>query len=434
MNTSSREPGLFLPALWRLSLAGGLFILVYSFCNQFTATRGDVPTLMFEWERHIPFVRELVVPYWSLDLFFCGAFFLCGSRLELSLLTKRLILVTLASGFFFLLFPLKLGLPRPEPAGWTAPLFEALYSNDQPYNLAPSLHISLRSLVWVFYGAHLRGLPRRLTKVWFMLIGASTLLVWQHHLVDVAGGFVMAWIVAALVPDPRQPGTHNPSSKMACRYGAAALAFAGPGLACWVFFWPCLACGIFSLAYATGRSRLLGKENGTLSPAAEWCLLPVLIAARWYQRRWLNRIPGWHEVCKGVMFGRRLTTRESRLLCRQGPLAVVDLTAESTAPAPFREEAVYHNLPLLDLVPLKEAQIRQALDLIHHERASGRRVYLHCQLGLQRSAQIAARWLVQAGEARNFNEARTIICKVEPLAILNPFPDAPEIQRAQATK
>ena len=34
---------------------------------------------------------------------------------------------------------------------------------------APSLHISLRSLVWVFYGAHLTGWLRRLTKMWFIL-------------------------------------------------------------------------------------------------------------------------------------------------------------------------------------------------------------------------------------------------------------------------
>ena len=50
---------------------------------------------MWDWERHIPFVREFIVPYWSLDLFFCGAFFLCRSRAELNLLTKRLVAVHL---------------------------------------------------------------------------------------------------------------------------------------------------------------------------------------------------------------------------------------------------------------------------------------------------------------------------------------------------
>ncbi len=397
-----REPGLLWPALWRLALAGATFVIVYSGCNLFTHTRGNVPTMMFEWERHIPFVRELVIPYWSLDAFFCGAFFLCGSKVELNLLTKRLIAVTVLSGVFFLLFPLKLGLPRPEPSGWTAPLFKALYFNDLPYNLAPSLHISLRSLVWVFYGAHLVGRLRTVVKVWFILIGLSTLLVWQHHLIDVAGGFIMGWAVAALIPDPRQRGTRNPSKKHAMRYGVGAVVCGALGFVWIGFVWPAVACGIMTLAYATGLSRLLGKENGTLSPSAEWCLLPILLVRGWVQRKWLRRTPGWCEVAPGVTFGRRVTKKEAVAMVAAGteapPLAVLDLTAETNAPTAFRENAFYLNLPLLDLVPLREEQINIALEYIRGQRAEGRRVFVHCQLGLQRSALIAAHWIREAEE------------------------------------
>jgi len=418
MNRTPREPGLLWPALWRLALAGATFVIVYSGCNHFTATRGDVPTLMFEWERHIPFVRELVVPYWSLDLFFCGAFFMCRSKVELSLLTKRLIAVTIASGVCYLLFPLKLALPRPEPVGWTAPLFHALYFNDLPYNLAPSLHISLRSLVWVFYGAHLTGWMRTSVKVWFILIGLSTLLVWQHHLVDVAGGFVMGWAIAALIPDPRQLGTRNPSRRYALRYGAGAAVCVALSFVSIFFVWTAVACGIMALAYATGLSRLLGKENGTLSPAAEWCLLPVLIATAQIQRKWLKRQPGWNEVTPGVMFGRKVTKKEAAALVKDGDLAVIDLTAEANAPASFREHAHYHNLPLLDLVPLMPEHIAAALHLIREERASGRRVFLHCQLGLQRSALIAAHWLVDRGAAADLEQAKAKLRTLEPRAVI----------------
>ncbi len=413
-----REPGLFRPALARLALAGAVFIAVYGFCNWFTAQRAEVPVLMFEWERHMPFIKEMVVPYWSLDLFFCGAFFLCGRRLELNLLTKRLVAVTLASGVCFLLFPLQLGLPRPEPEGWTAPLFHALYANDLPYNLAPSLHISLRSLVWVVYGAHLTGWLRRVTKVWFMLIGVSTLLVWQHHLVDVASGFVMGWVVAAAIPDPRQVAVRQPSFRLAWRYGAGALACSALALFSVVFVWPAVACGIVALAYSTGRARLLGKENGTLSPAAEWCLLPVLLVAAWIQRRWLRRQPAWREVAPGVLLGRKLNARESASLIGEGELAVLDLTAESNAPAAFRERARYRNLPLLDLVPPRPEHLREALAFLREQRAADRRVFVHCQLGLQRSAWIAAHWLVESGEATDLDAARAKIRALEPLAVL----------------
>jgi len=417
MNRAVRESGLLWPALWRLALAGGLFVLTYASCNRYTATRHDVGTWMWGWERHIPFVRELVVPYWSLDFFFCGSFFLCASKTELNLLTKRLVAVTLASGICFLLFPLKIGLPRPEPIGWTAPLFRALYANDMPYNLAPSLHIGLRSLVWVFYGAHLTGWIRKAAKLWFMLIGLSTLLVWQHHIIDVATGFVMGWFISSAIPDPLQPGTRNPSPTLALRYGAGAAACAALAPLWFGFAWPAVALGIFSLAYATGYSRLLGKENGTISPSAEWCVLPVLVVAAFVQCRWLKRQPLWRQVTPGVFFGRKPSRREAAELVAQGSLAVLDLTAESNAPSVFRERTYYLNLPLLDLVKPAADDISKALDFIRTHQPK-RRVFIHCQLGLQRSAIVVAHWLVAAGAAENLDAARATVCALDPDVVI----------------
>jgi len=418
MNRAPREPGLLWSRLWRLALAGGIFVLIYGFCNRFTSTRENVGTWFWEWERQIPFVREMVVPYWSLGLFFCGAFFLCSNKAELNLLTKRLVAVVLASGLCFLLFPLKMGFDRPVPAGWTAPLFHALYANDMPYNLAPSLHISLRSLVWIVYGAHLTGLTRKITKAWFILIGLSTLLVWQHHLIDVATGFLMGWLIAALIPDPRFKTERTPSQRLALRYGAGALACAALAFLWFGFAWPAVSMGIVSLAYATGLSRLLGKENGTLSPSAEWCLLPVLLVTRFYQRRWLRREPAWCEITPGVFFGRKLTPREAEGLLASGPLAVLDLTAESNAATILRERAHYRSLPLLDLVKPADADIAKALAFIRDQQAQGR-VYVHCQLGLQRSALIVAHWLVESGGACDLEKAKSIVHNRVPQVVLH---------------
>jgi hypothetical protein len=184
------------------------------------------------------------------------------------------------------------------------------------------------------------------------------------------------------------------------------------------FVWPAVSCGIMALAYVTGLSRLLGKENGTLSPASEWCLLPMLIVTAQIQRKWLKRRPGWHEVTPGVFFGRKVTKAEAANLTQGGDLAVIDLTAESNAPVAFRENAHYHNLPLLDLVPLKPEHITAALHLIREERATGRRVFLHCQLGLQRSALIAAHWLVDSGEATDLEQAKAKLRIVEPAVLI----------------
>jgi len=413
-----REPKLLWPALWRLALAGGIFIGVYGACNAFTATRQDVGTWMWEWERHIPFIPEMVIPYWSLDLFFIGSFFLCAGKVELNLLTKRLITVTLLSGLCFLLFPLKMGIDRPTPEGWTAPLFHALYHNDLPYNLAPSLHISLRSLIWVFYGAHLTGVARRLVKIWFMLIGLSTLLVWQHHVIDIATGFLMGWLVTALIRDPRIPDSRTPSRRLALRYGGAAIVCAALAFAWFGFAWPAVSLGIVSLAYATGRSSILGKQNGCLSPSSEWCLLPVLFGTWLYQRKWLTSHPAWFEASPGVIFGRKPSAREAAELTSTKPFSVLDLTAESNAPTPLRENARYFNLPLLDLVPPSQDHIGIALDFIRTERALGRNVFIHCQLGLQRSATIAAHWRVSAGADPDLKSATLSLRKINPAIVL----------------
>ena len=53
-----------------------LFLLVYGACLWVTARRGDVGVFYFAWERAIPFVPFMILPYMSIDLFFVAAPFL----------------------------------------------------------------------------------------------------------------------------------------------------------------------------------------------------------------------------------------------------------------------------------------------------------------------------------------------------------------------
>ena len=52
------------------------FLLVYGTCLWVTARRGDVGVFYFAWERAIPFVPFMILPYMSIDLFFVAAPFL----------------------------------------------------------------------------------------------------------------------------------------------------------------------------------------------------------------------------------------------------------------------------------------------------------------------------------------------------------------------
>jgi hypothetical protein len=54
---------------WAAAL-GALFVVTYGGTLRLTALRSDVGTLAFAWEREIPFVPLLWLPYLSIDLLF----------------------------------------------------------------------------------------------------------------------------------------------------------------------------------------------------------------------------------------------------------------------------------------------------------------------------------------------------------------------------
>jgi membrane-associated phospholipid phosphatase len=189
-------------AAW-LAFTGPLFFLVYGWCNAVSAAQPHVGSIIFPWERRIPFVPLMIIPYLSIDLFFAGSFFLCRDRAQLRTHAARIILAIAISAAAFLLFPLRYGWSRPVVGGWLGMLFVPLNALDRPYNLCPSLHISLRTLLWRIYGACLR--ERRWARAvlwsWFVLIGLSTLLVYQHHVIDLIGGYLVALLCCRVFPD-----------------------------------------------------------------------------------------------------------------------------------------------------------------------------------------------------------------------------------------
>jgi membrane-associated phospholipid phosphatase len=195
-----------------------LFLIVYGGCNWITARRGGVPSVYFQWERAIPFVPFFIPPYMSIDLFFVAAPFLCRTQLELSIFTKRIATAILIAGLCFLLFPLRFAFSRPHAEGWLGAVFDWFRGMDAPFNLLPSLHAALMLILVDLYLRHTRGIVRLAIAFWFALIALSPLLTHQHHLIDIASGFVLAalcfWIFRNRdlsspqpSPEPNNPGS-----------------------------------------------------------------------------------------------------------------------------------------------------------------------------------------------------------------------------------
>jgi hypothetical protein len=404
---------------WAAAL-GALFVVTYGAMLRLTALRSDVGTLAFGWEREIPFVPLLWVPYLSIDLFFVAAPFCCRTAAERERIARRLTVAILLSAAGFLAFPLRLAFDPPAAAGAVARLHGAVSWLVGPSNLFPSLHVGLAALLWPVYRDRTAGLARAGLAAWFALIVASTVLTHQHHVADVAGGLAVAGLAAALFPaGPPAPG-RNP--QRAALYGLLA---AGAATLAWVLrpwglplAWPAAALIAVAAAYAGLGPAVFGKAGGRV-PALRLLLFAPYLAGQaavsaWYHRRMAR----WSGVAPGVHLGRRLGVEEAEVAVRSGVRAVLDLTAETSETAPLRRLR-YACVPLLDLTLPTPAQLDLAVAFIRAARTRGA-VYVHCKLGYARGATVVAAYLLADGLAASPEAAVACVAAARPGVVLGP--------------
>lgn len=388
--------------LWSAAMST-LFVLVYGGCNALAAQRVDIGTLFYAWEMRIPFVPAMIVPYMSSDLLFVVAFVLCRDSIELRVLTRRILAALLVASAMFLAFPLTTGYPRPEVSGWTGWLFERLWSFDKPHNLVPSLHVALASLLWPVYARHTRGALRWIVHLWFGMLIASTLLTWQHHVVDVATGALLGQLCIFAFPEPGERSLRRSAKgnlRVAALYAGGGVALAvwavTLGAWFWLLLWPAASLACIAFAYIRGDSSVFRKTKGRLPLSTRVVLGPYLLGAavRVQVYRW-RRAP-WVEIAPGIYSGRLLSRREAEDLNRLGVGAVVDLTAEHAETKNFRR-CEYLNIPVLDLTPPSQEQLEAAATFIA-EHACREAVYVHCALGISRSVSAIAAYNKMQGE------------------------------------
>src|SRR5215217_2704475 len=230
-----------------------LFLIVYGGCNWITAHRANVGTSYFEWERKIPFVPFFILPYMSIDLFFVVAPFLCRIDRELSIFGKRIAAAIIIAGICFLFFPLRFAFARPHIDGWLGAVFDWFRGMDAPYNLLPSLHAAFTLILCEIYFAHTRGFIRLAMMSWFVLIALSPVLTYQHHLIDIAAGFVLAGYCFYIFREPTLSPSVVVNRRIGSYYAAGAVVALIMGAIFWpwgvLLLWPAIALGIVAIAY-----------------------------------------------------------------------------------------------------------------------------------------------------------------------------------------
>lgn len=411
-----------LAASW-LAFLAPLFFLTYNFANQAAARRGHVGSIVFDWERQIPFWSWTIVPYWAIDLLYGLSLFVCTSRAQLNTHAKRLLSAQVIAVSCFLLFPLRFTFERPVTESWPGQLFTLLSTFDRPFNQAPSLHIALLVILWVLYAQYVPAAWRWLLHTCFALIGVSVLTTYQHHFIDVPTGMLAGWLCVWGWPENRPSPLVNAGFAsdrrrrvLAACYGigaalTAAVAVLGGGVFLWLL-WPAVSLLLVALSYLLlGPAALQKQPDGRLSPAATWLLAPYLLGAWLNSRWWTRNHEKWSEIADGVWLGRIPAPHDE--IWRK-VRTVIDLSAELPLCRPRGvgdvQVIVY---PTLDLTVPSRETLERVSAAIEDARGKGP-VLVCCALGYSRSAMAVAAWLLGYGGATNAAQAAGIIQRVRP--------------------
>lgn len=412
-------------ALWTLVL-GLFFFLVYGSTNHISSLTAPHPFFIWEWERQIPFIPEFIVPYMSSDIVFVIAFLLAPTRDAIQKLGVRCGLAITISAAFFLVMPLQFSFERPAVTGWYAFLFDWL-SLDQPYNQFPSLHISLGFLAWHVIFLRVIKFGYITTTIWFLLIAASTVLVYQHHFIDLIGGAGVVVLVYWLVP---QSGSTRLKLNfvtprhlhMALRYLIVAVLAAitafntGPGAA--LFGWIVVSMLLVAGSYVLGLNTFIPKKRHRYGMLAWLLFWPYLLGCWVNWLYWRSKITLYGEVAPGLWIGARPGKDDWQSLQNLDIKSVVDIVPELSGTTP---DTLSHNYaPLLDIA-IPSPEVLDRLAQLIDERHDKGNVYVHCALGMSRSVLAACAWLMRKGKSKA--EAVEIVNRARPERVTRPYMD-----------
>jgi protein-tyrosine phosphatase len=400
--------------------AGLSFLFVYCGCNWITAHRANVGTLYFGWECNIPFVPFFILPYMSIDLFFIAAPFLCRTDRELSILAKRIATAIIVAGICFLLFPLRFAFARPHADGSLGALFDWFRGMDAPYNLLPSLHAALTLILLDIYFHRLRGFVRVATMIWFVLIALSPVLTYQHHVIDIVGGFFLAGYCFYLFREPMPPLPAVVNRRIGSYYAAGAAVVLIMGASFWpwgaLLLWPAIALGIVAIAHFRTGASVFHKAEGSLPWSTRFVLAPCLLGQYLSLLYYRRQCRSWDKVTPQIWIGGKLGCHAANKALCSGVVSVLDLSVEFSEAKPFRR-INYRNIPVLDLTAPTQAQLVEMSKFIGNHCRNGV-VYVHCKIGYSRSAAAVAAYLLMSGKVKTAEEAFAMIRRVRPSVVI----------------
>ena len=167
------------------------FLFVYGGADWVASQHSYRIPIGMNWERNIPYVPATVVAYMSIYGLFLLAPFLLRQQSELEQFSVALAVMIGIGGVVFLLFPGESLFEPLQPQSWQSwiRVADALNLDN---NYLPSLHVGLSVACVTAYTRRTSPFFSWLLWAWAIAIALSTLLLHEHHVIDVVTGWCLA--------------------------------------------------------------------------------------------------------------------------------------------------------------------------------------------------------------------------------------------------
>lgn len=384
--------------IYAMLLCSIVFMIGYNYSAWHVSKLEKVSSFVFDFdfEKYIPFLPWTIIPYMTSGLFFCSVFFFCNTKEQLKVLTQRMLFVTIVAGICFLLFPLKFSLQRPEVNnsifGYS---FQFLTTFDSPFNQAPSLHIVYAFIFWSVF----RNLKkwRIFLMIWLVAIGISTLTTYQHHLIDIVTGTILAHISFIVFPYQKNNFLYR-NFQVANFYFLLGWIIVSVSLLLYKFsnefwlilLWPALIMIIVGYQYQKNNIHFLKDNSGNIPFYKKLFYFPYSLIY-WIFWKFLRKNKKPLEILPNIYISSKPSKEDLKYFEINKNTFIYDLSAEIEENSEIKEKSTYFSVPFLDIGTLDIDQTKKLITKItenYHQLPKDGKILIHCTMGYTRSSII----------------------------------------------
>lgn len=405
-----------------------VFMTVYNFAAWYTSTAEKVPSFVFDFEKYIPFLPWSIIPYMTSGIFFCFVFFMGKNDEQLKILTRRMLFITVTAGLCFIVFPLQFSLVKPIANNFVLGYsFKFLKIFDSSFNQAPSLHIAYAFVFWTVFRNFRK--TRLLIMLWLILLGISTLTVYQHHFIDILTAAVLAHFSFVIFPYRKDNFLYR-NFQVANMYFLLAWIQISAALLLdkyfdhlWLFLlWPALMSMIIGYHYQKNNVRFLKDKEGNISLLRKFFYTPYLMVY-WIFWKFLrkNKVP--LEIAPRIYISSRPGSKDQHYFDSGSLILVYDLSAEIEENSSIKNHTFYRSVPFLDIGTFDDAETKKLIAEITEKYktlpADGK-ILIHCTMGFTRSSVIGI-LIMKNILSLPIEEAAEMMRSINKNAVIHPY-------------